>query len=208
MQRMTFTTWAEFRDTVIVGKKLAFQEQESTSHYDLYAQEGAFLWGYSILKDGGADVLDYETNHRANRNLPVEVRGEAGKPMRVTPSSQPMGKSSKWKGFRHKDTAGQNSFFFLMEHNDEIYLRGGRVYCENSDPDDKIQVDIVLKSDTSVVVDPLMLESIYITPASWVPFISDESMKFPNTVALKVTYTKKSGDTTNRNVDAIMDFFK
>jgi hypothetical protein len=68
---MRSSSWASFKSTVITKKSLYLQYSESANYYDIYASDGPFLWSYSLVKNGEADVLDFETNYKALANQKV-----------------------------------------------------------------------------------------------------------------------------------------
>lgn len=75
MQTMTVNTWADYK-TLIANKVLSIQYSEFPDRYDLYAPEAqAFLWAYSIAKNGGADQTDFETNYKPTANAPLMING-------------------------------------------------------------------------------------------------------------------------------------
>ena len=68
MRELTTASWAEYKATVIDKKNLKINYQERANAYDIFAQEGLFLWSYTIVKDGKADVVDFETNVKPTAN--------------------------------------------------------------------------------------------------------------------------------------------
>lgn len=71
MIEMLSSSWASFKTTALTKKSLYLQYSESSTYYAVYASDGPFLWEYSLIKDGGADVLDFETNYKALANQKI-----------------------------------------------------------------------------------------------------------------------------------------
>lgn len=68
MITMPVNTWAEFK-ALMTTKLLQIQYYETNLNYEIFASEaGVFVWNISLLKDGGADVLDFEANFKSNAN--------------------------------------------------------------------------------------------------------------------------------------------
>lgn len=65
---LTLPTWAAWKSTVITTKGLMVQYGETPTTYELAACEDGILWVYSLLKNGEADVLDFEGTVQATAN--------------------------------------------------------------------------------------------------------------------------------------------
>lgn len=78
--RLSFV--ASYQDflTIITNKTLLPQYIEWGDRYDLFAIEDGISWEYLLKKDGGDDVTDFETNHKASWNQPLEYRSSDGLP--------------------------------------------------------------------------------------------------------------------------------
>lgn len=72
-------SYSQFK-SIVDAKGLLGQYVEGTDRYDLFAIEGQISWETSFLKDGGSDVTDFETNHKASYNMPMEYRSIDGLP--------------------------------------------------------------------------------------------------------------------------------
>ena len=68
MQTITTQTWADYKETVITKKQLPIQYETRQRAYTVFAQEGLFMWTYTLLRDGGADVVDFEANVKPTAN--------------------------------------------------------------------------------------------------------------------------------------------
>lgn len=77
MQNMDIQTWADFK-TLVVNKNLLIQYVSRDNVYDIYGADGPFLWHVIIVKDGGSDQVDFETNYKSTSNLPLEYRSVDG----------------------------------------------------------------------------------------------------------------------------------
>lgn len=69
---MPINSWSEFKSLVIVSKNLNYQYKEDNASYEIYASEDVFVWNVRLLKDGGSDVSDWESNYKANGNKPIK----------------------------------------------------------------------------------------------------------------------------------------
>ncbi|MGW8178847.1 MAG: hypothetical protein ACWGQW_08815 [bacterium] len=69
MQTISPTSWNEFKAITVTNKNLKINYEERPTYYNVYAQEGLFLWEYCLLRDGNADVQDFEANVKPNANL-------------------------------------------------------------------------------------------------------------------------------------------
>ena len=69
---MPINSWTSFKTTVLLSKGLGIQFSEYSDRYEVYAAEaGTFTWSICILKDGGSDVTDFETNYKSKANKSV-----------------------------------------------------------------------------------------------------------------------------------------
>ncbi len=61
--------WADFENLVITTKNLPLYYLETTSVYDIWAADvGSIVWHTRVLKDGGANQTDFETNYQSLAN--------------------------------------------------------------------------------------------------------------------------------------------
>lgn len=70
---------------IIVAKSLVYQYTEDSLSYTIFAIEGVISWETRILKDGGADVTDFETNYKAGANVKLYLPMRSDGP--VTPGT-------------------------------------------------------------------------------------------------------------------------
>lgn len=207
MEIMELGSWDLFK-SLVSSKKLLIQYTEDSTGYQLSASEaGMFLWRYRILKDTD-DATDFETNFKATANAPLEIKADSGRPNRVAPSPQPNNTTEMWKGFTLALGTDDASGTIDIAFGADVYLKGGEIYSGDADPEDTVKADVVLVSNPSYVVTADLLKDIYMLKDYPVKFMSSECMSMPSTVMLRVTYTKKSGDTMTRRVSAMADYFK
>jgi hypothetical protein len=71
MQTVEASNWNGMT-TLASTKALNFQYSESPKGYDVYLPEAqALLWHMTLVKDGGADVTDFETNYKPGANKAI-----------------------------------------------------------------------------------------------------------------------------------------
>jgi len=77
---MEIGDWTNFKN-LVASKVLLPQYQDLGDRYDLYAPEsGSFMWHTVILKDGGSNETDFETNYKSTYNQSLEYRSTDGLP--------------------------------------------------------------------------------------------------------------------------------
>lgn len=70
--------WPEYKNNIIIKKKIKFQELEFSDRYELYAAEPpVFVWQFVIYKTDTQNISDYENNykHLANQDLLIVDKG-------------------------------------------------------------------------------------------------------------------------------------
>ena len=63
------------------AKGLKIQHIEYSSHYEIFAIDGALGMECTLAKDGGADQTDFETNYKAGSNKKLQEIDAMGKPV-------------------------------------------------------------------------------------------------------------------------------
>lgn len=66
--------------SLVSSKSLLPQYIDAVDTYLLFAVEGSVCWEVNFLKDGGVNQIDFETNHKAFCNQPLEYRSVDGLP--------------------------------------------------------------------------------------------------------------------------------
>jgi len=207
MQRMEISSWSDFK-ALVSSKKLLIQYTDTGTNYEVFAPEaGEFLWQTALVK-GSDDATDFETNFKSTANAPLEIKADYGRPERIAPSPQPNNTTEMWKGFQLFLDTDDESGTIDISFSANVYLKGGEIYSGDCDPEDKIKVDVVLVSSPTTVVTADLLKDVYMLKDYPIRFMSSECMWLPSTAMLRVTYTKKSGDTTTRSISALADYFK
>lgn len=207
MQDIELGIWTDYK-TLVSSKKLLMQYEDTPNRYHVFSQEaGVFMWRISLPK-GSAEATDFENNYKATANAPLECKADAGRPERVAPSPQPNNTTEAWKGFHLNLGSSDASGTIDISFSSNVYLKGGEVYSEDADPEDTVKVDVVLVSNPAYVVTADLLKDVYMLKNYPIRFMSSECMYLPSTVMLRVTYTKKTGDTTTRSISALADYFK
>lgn len=205
MQDIEVGSWADYK-TLVSNKKLLMQYEQVGSRYRIFSPEAdSFMWITTLVK-GTEEATDFETNFKATANQPLEVKGEAGKPMRFSPTSQPNNTVEKWKGFHLEIPAEDSTATMDIQFDANVYLRGGCIYSSDCSVDDHLTASVVLKANPSYVIIADLLKDVYMAPGLMIPFLSAECMSLPSTAMLRVTYTK-ADTTSDRNISAIADFY-
>lgn len=68
-------TWAALKGIAAV-KQLGLNYSEFDDRYEILLSEGTLMWATTVAKDGGADVLDFETTYKALSNKPSFLLGQ------------------------------------------------------------------------------------------------------------------------------------
>lgn len=203
MQSMSVASWSDFK-TLVTNKKLLMQYSDNGATYDVFASEaGVFMWQYTLLK-GSADGDDFDTNHKANANKPMEIRSAANRPMRVSASPQPDGTTEMWKGFVIDVADTDTEKYVDISFASTVYLRGGTIYSKDVEPEDKFKAEIQVIANGATVKTPML--DCYMIPSEPVVVISPECMEFPNYLRLRVTFTPKATGTAKK-VYVLLDYY-
>lgn len=101
---MPINSWDTYKSTVIVAKALMIQYSETSTNYDIYASEDAFVWNISLSKDGGADVTDFETNYKPTANRAILARDSDGS-LLARVKAAPLGWTFQLRGFEFQTSA-------------------------------------------------------------------------------------------------------
>lgn len=67
--------WTAFK-ALAASKQLGLNCDESASAYTILINEGVLVWSIILVKDGGSDVTDFETNYKALCNKPTFFLGQ------------------------------------------------------------------------------------------------------------------------------------
>lgn len=68
-------SWTDFK-SLAINKQLGLHHIEFDNSYEVLINEGVLIWVASILKDGGADVTDFENNYKPLSNRPTFFLGQ------------------------------------------------------------------------------------------------------------------------------------
>jgi hypothetical protein len=208
MNKMDIALWSDFK-SLIASKALMIQYSDLGDKYDIYAPEAqTFLWHTFLSKDGGTDVTDFETNYKAKANAPLEVKAGTGRPVRYSNSPQPLNTYNKWKGYQAILAPGSTFTFVDIQFASAIYFRGGYVYTNDADLDDTVSADVLLATNDSVLM-PKMIDSVSLSSGILLPFMSDESMQFPNYYKLRISFYSPDGiSQTERYHNVMLEYFQ
>lgn len=189
---------------ILVSKALLGQYYTTNSTYELFAIEGNVSWETSILKSSD-DGVDFETNHKANYNKPLEVKAGPGRPIRAATSPQPINTIQHFKGYKLTLEANQTSNSIDISFPSLVYVKGGRFYCSEVAPDDHLHADVLLAANDMVLI-PNLVENCYLIANTPIPFESAESMALAPEVKLRITF-EGSASLTARSVYIVAEYF-
>jgi len=138
--------WTTFRDVIINSKNVPFQEDDSDSEaYELYAPEQGVMWYCRILRDGGSDVTEYESDYQAGANKPISKRSLDDVPYtKQTPAT--IGTSMRIEGGEFLATANSKTTGSI-KFDSNIEIVGCMFYAENGGSGDKVNVYLIDKDD-------------------------------------------------------------
>jgi len=200
---VTYTTfWS-----LVSSKSLLPQYIETADTYYLFAIEDSISWEVTVLMDGGANQTDFEENHKASCNQPLEIKAAAGRPMRVSASPQPLNTVQHWQGYQLTLPAGQMSAYVDISFPNLVYLHGGYIISSDTDLNDYIQADVLLVANSAEYI-PGLISNAYMIPNAQVSFESYESMAFPPTVKIRVTLSTATPNLTDVHANILVDYFE
>ena len=132
MIRMNVQTWTQFK-TLVVNKDLSIQYSEESNLYEIYASENGFIWHINLIKDEGADIVDFETNYKDNANSSIATL------LRPFAKDSVEFKGEGKGGTITKDTT-QNVDLKLTE---DMYCDGGFLYASDAEFGDYIKSQVI-----------------------------------------------------------------
>jgi hypothetical protein len=93
---MTKVTWTELK-SYANSKGLSVQYINTTNFYKVWVIDGRFELYASVVKDGGSDHLDFETNYKPTGNLPLDYsRFEYVVPVSIRQSANTAANATVW----------------------------------------------------------------------------------------------------------------
>lgn len=155
-------SWSDLK-TAVSNRVLSLQYETSTALYYTYASDGLTTWTYNIKRDSGAEVTDFETNHKANANRPAVAKTDDGKPI-VRSESRPIGCTTyftsvgddtgigdgtelSWDFSNSTDDVPAPSGFsrkrIEFKFLDTVYLKEGTIYFHNAVKNSYIDIMVV-----------------------------------------------------------------
>jgi hypothetical protein len=189
------------------SKNLLPQYIDTGDRYIIFAIEDNISWETVVQKDGTANQTDFETNHLAACNQPLEIKAGIGRPLRVSASPQPLNTVEHWQGYQLVLPAGQLSAYIDISFSNIVYLHGGYIVSADVDFDDYIQADVLLVANSAEYI-PGIINTAYMIPNMPVSFESYESMEFPPTVKIRVTLSTAIANVTDVHANILVDYFE
>jgi hypothetical protein len=208
MNTIGYTTWLgiDGLKAFVSAKKIPVNRIDEGYSWHIIATDGNITHECRIFKDNGTDHTDFETSYES-LNSAMAVRADLGRPQRVSPSSQPGNTTEKWKGYHVEIAENETEKTILINFPNDVFLRGGNIYSDDCSCKDYFTVDVVWTEYPAMVIYPNLLETIYMTKNTFIPFISAECMKFPPMLSLQITYYKYN-DSVARCVSAVANFYE
>jgi hypothetical protein len=206
MQGMELSSWSSF-EALIASKKLLMQYVETPTAFEIYAPEAdTFLWHITLLK-GTSDGDDFENNHKATANAPLEIKAGPGRPQRVCISPQPDGTYWHEKGYVLECGANDSTAELIVSFSAKVYLNGGEIVSPSVVEGDKFkgEVQTQIGGNWTTILAPL--EDIYMLPNLKSVVRSDECMEMPTTYRLKITFTPAATGTAKK-LYVKLDYFQ
>jgi hypothetical protein len=206
MITMNVATWSDFK-TLVAAKKILMQYTDDGGKYHVFAIEHpGIAWAIRLLKDGSADVEDFEDNFKTNANKPLEVRSSSVRPPRVTASPQPDGTTETWKGFEIEFGTEDTEKSVYVTFDTIIYLRGGYMLADNVLDGDVLNatVEAFNGSTWNEVSHPMI--DVPLSTKGKIEVVSPECLDFPTYLRLKVTITSQAGSA--RKYRGYLDYYK
>jgi hypothetical protein len=191
----------------ISSKNLLPQYINSGDRYIIFATEDNVSWETIVQQDGTSNQTDFEANHKASCNQPLEIKASVGRPLRVSASPQPLNTVEHWQGYQLVLPAGQLSAYIDISFANNVYLHGGYIVSADVDFDDYIQADVLLAANSAEYI-PGIINSAYMIPNLPVSFESAESMEFPTAVKIRVTLNTATPNETDVHANILVDYFE
>ena len=110
------TSWANLK-TVIQNRKLSVQYLELADQYYLMAIDGGFTVSCVLNRDGGADVLDFETNFKSAGNVWPNTVAISSQAAALPFAAKTIGTKKLYKrvtGATYSLTQGSNDLFYTL----------------------------------------------------------------------------------------------
>ncbi|MGH7975011.1 MAG: hypothetical protein ACREBR_05770 [bacterium] len=205
MKEVSLQSYSAFK-SLVTAKALLPQYNDTGNNYELFAIEQNISWQYTIVKDGGADQTDFETNYQSTCNKPLEIKAGVGRPVRVSASPQPAGTVEHWKGWQITVPAGQTSAYVDISFSSTVYLHGGYIVSSEVDYDDYVTADVLVAANNATYIGGL-INNAYMIPNLPVSFESAESMSFPTSLKIRVTLNVGTASVTDLHANILTDYF-
>jgi hypothetical protein len=198
MKELAVPSWTEFKNLVL-SKGLLMQYADKGGHYELCAAEASiFVWSFVLAKDEGDDVVDFETNYKANCNKPVSV---VGAPYGA-PSYAFMG-----NGVYGTATKETTTNFDLKINTVDQYCNGAIFYAGNAVYGDYVKctvvdVDNILGYGAGLEVG-CWITKWYIVPNQLLTLVLPHTGQVPKNLYLRIAYTSVG---TQNDVSVVCDY--
>jgi len=207
MKNVNVSSWAAWK-SLVLAKGMLPQYIESSDRYDLFAIEANISWEFNILKDGGADVTEFEVSYKSTYNKPLEVKAGPGRPTRVAASPQPINTVQRWKGYKLTLPTGQTSAYLDISFGVLIYLKGGIIVPDGeADGSCRLSLDVLYGANDMVIL-PGILDGCYIMSDQPVNFVSPEAMAVAPELKIRLTISTESPLEEDRTVFITAEYFK
>lgn len=152
MRELPVNSWADFKNLVST-KSLKPQYYETSTTWEIFAKESeGFIWIIALLKNT-ADATDFEDNHKANYNKPIDIQETGG-------VKEPNGMRARLIGLTNTNISfGQTvNIDWLIPQlswagsNKQIYFDGVQYYAKNATVGDNVTFQVIDKDGIGVTL--------------------------------------------------------
>jgi len=133
MISMFIESWVEFKNLVIIKKKLPIQYTHDSKHYNIYgAEDGVYVWNTQISKTSSEGV-DFETNYKSSSNQPPIIESQPF----AAPTHRTKRDASEWV-----DCDANATTIIDYQLTEERYVSGGEIIYKDAKKGDYITAEV------------------------------------------------------------------
>lgn len=153
------SNWADFKNKVTSrSMKPQWYErvkgQPLNNQYKIFAQDGFLMFGWTLDKDGGADVTDFENNYKNNWNSKLEYRDGSGL-IRFHTSPRPENTTTYFSGAGDTGGIGNGSRLLFnmlatdtskqveLTYSEKVWIKDGSIVYKDAPLGSYIDIEVV-----------------------------------------------------------------